>query len=125
MNMYKRCAPAVVVGACLAILAGCNESPPPTQAGTTATAPSVGTPPPVAAVPTPPPQVINDATSGSAKASPAETAKDSPATDPKGTLSAQEESKSMPMAGHGNNHSSPALGTDAKSTDAKTPDAKK
>jgi hypothetical protein len=52
-------------------------------------------------VPTPPPQTggANDAA----------TAKDSAATDPKGALSKGEESKSMPMAGHGNNHSSPAL----------------
>jgi hypothetical protein len=39
----------------------------------------------------------------------AATAKDSAATDPKGELSKSEESKSMPMAGHGNNHASPAL----------------
>ena len=34
---------------------------------------------------------------------------DSPATDPKGTLTKDEEAKAMPMAGHGNNHSSPSL----------------
>ena len=112
MTMFTRSrytrgiAPALLVAACAAILSGCNESPPPTQAGSTATTTAVGTPPPVAAVPTPPPP--------SGATSPAETAKDSPATDPKGTLSTQEESKSMPMAGHGNNHSSPALGTDSK-----------
>jgi len=34
---------------------------------------------------------------------------DSPATDPKGPLSKAEEANSMPMAAHGNNHSSPSL----------------
>ncbi len=107
MNMYTRwIPPSLLVVACLAGLAGCNEPPPPAQAGTGAAASSAGTPPPLAAVPIPPPPA--------ATASPAETAKDSAATDPKGALSAQEESKSMPMAGHGNNHSSPALGTDGK-----------
>ena len=40
---------------------------------------------------------------------PTGTAIDSPATDPKGTLTKEEETKAMPMAGHGNNHSSPSL----------------
>jgi hypothetical protein len=39
----------------------------------------------------------------------AATAKDSAATDPKGTLTKTEETNSMPMAAHGNNHSSPSL----------------
>ena len=34
---------------------------------------------------------------------------DSPATNPKGTLTKAEESNSMPQAAHGNNHSSPSL----------------
>ncbi len=34
---------------------------------------------------------------------------DSPATDPVKPLTKEEESNSMPMAGHGNNHSSPSL----------------
>jgi hypothetical protein len=36
-------------------------------------------------------------------------ATDSAATDPKGTLTKTEETNSMPMAAHGNNHSSPSL----------------
>lgn len=39
----------------------------------------------------------------------AATARDSRATQPMGNLDASEESKSMPMAGQANNHSSPAL----------------
>jgi hypothetical protein len=39
---------------------------------------------------------------------------DAPATDPLGTLTPEEQSKSMPMAGHGNNHSSPSLEQGAK-----------
>ena len=37
------------------------------------------------------------------------TAKDSPATDPMSTLTKSEEANSMPLAGHGNNHSSESL----------------
>ena len=40
---------------------------------------------------------------------PRETAKDSKSTDPAGTLTPAEERSGMPMAGHGNNHSSPSL----------------
>ena len=39
----------------------------------------------------------------------AASAVDSPATDPKGALTKAEEANSMPMAAHGNNHSSPSL----------------
>lgn len=53
-------------------------------------------------MPTPPPPAPSAGDAAGA-------AKDSAATDPKGTLNKEEESKSMPMAGHGNNHSSPAL----------------
>ena len=93
--------------ACLAILgvvtlttAACSkEAPAPAKASVSA--PST-TPPAVVLPSTPTPPV-----SGSASA--AGTAKDSPATDPKGTLSKEDESKAMPMAAHGNNHSSPSL----------------
>lgn len=91
--------------ACLALLAACGEpsqpsasSPPP---ATSAAAPS----PPATSAPAVPPPPLPAPSAGDS----AVTAKDSAATDPKGTLSKQEESKSMPMAGHGNNHSSPAL----------------
>lgn len=39
----------------------------------------------------------------------APTAKDSPVTDPLGALTKAEESNSMPLAGHGNNHSSESM----------------
>lgn len=60
--------------------------------------PPVSTPQPT---PSPPP-----AAGGT---DPAMTAKDSAATDPKGDLTKEEESKRMPEAGQANNHSSPAL----------------
>jgi len=45
---------------------------------------------------------------------------DSPATNPLGTLSPSEQSGSMPMAAHGNNHSSPSLeqGRDTQTANA-------
>ena len=77
-------------------------------------APPAAEAPPVALPPLP---SVNDA---DAVASPAAerptpvetgaaTAIDSAATDPKGTLTKAEEANSMPMAAHGNNHSSPSL----------------
>ncbi len=95
--------------ACLAVLltagvvAGCNEASKPTPAPTP---PPVASAPVVPAVPTPPPTATGT--------SPSETAKDSAATGPMEKLSKEEESKSMPMAGQGNNHSSPALETAKK-----------
>jgi hypothetical protein len=97
--------PIAAAFACLALLAACGEpskssaSSAPTSS--TAAAPSPpATPAPAVPIPPPPAPTAGDS---------AVTAKDSAATDPKGTLNKQEESKSMPMAGHGNNHSSPAL----------------
>lgn len=49
-----------------------------------------------------------------AAAKPADGAVDSKATDPKGDLTKQEESKGMPEAQQANNHSSPALDTEPK-----------
>lgn len=91
--------------ACLALLAGCGEPSTPSAStsppASTAAAPSPpATSAPAVPIPPPPPPTAADA---------AATAKDSAATDPKGTLGKEEESKSMPMAGHGNNHSSPSL----------------
>jgi hypothetical protein len=40
---------------------------------------------------------------------PADAGKDSPATQPASTLSESEEENKMPLAGHGNNHSSDSL----------------
>jgi len=93
--------------ACLAVLlmasvvAGCNEASKPAPVP-----PPVASAPVVPAVPTPPPT--------STGAAPSETAKDSKSTGPMEKLTKEEESKSMPMAGQGNNHSSPALETAKK-----------
>ena len=93
--------------ACIAILgvvtlttmACSREASEPAKA--TMNAPSA-TPPAVVVPSTPTPPVTESATATG-------TAKDSPATDPKATLSKEDESKAMPMAAHGNNHSSPSL----------------
>ncbi len=93
--------------ACLAVLlvtsvvTGCNEASKPAPAP-----PPAATAPVVPAVPTPPPVATG--------AAPSETAKDSASTAPMEKLSKDEESKSMPMAGQGNNHSSPSLETAKK-----------
>jgi hypothetical protein len=55
----------------------------------------------VAAVPIPPVTTT--------PAAPSETAKDTAANTPMGTLTKEEASKAMPMAGQVNNHSSPSL----------------
>jgi hypothetical protein len=88
------------------LLAACNDPAPP--ASTPAVPPRVGSAHPSAPPPVPLPA---DLPRGADAAS---TAKDSAATDPKGTLTKEEESKSMPMAAHGNNHSSPSLEPNAK-----------
>ena len=89
--------------ACASLLSACNEPPAPeTQ--------STPPPPPISRAP----EVALPAPVGPASADAAKTARDSPDTDPKGTLSKQEETLSMPMAGHGNNHSSPSLEPPAK-----------
>jgi len=94
------------------VLAACsNESPvtPPTpRTGVTAPSPS-----PMAAA-TPDPSVPSAASVPGAPAVASQTAKDSASTQPAGTLTKQEENNSMPMAAHGNNHSSPALETKSK-----------
>jgi type IV pilus biogenesis protein CpaD/CtpE len=80
-------------------LAACSMEDPPAPVATPATphtdAPRVDNAPP----PMPAPQAT---TSGP-------TAQDSKATNPTGALDKREEQNAMPMAGHGNNHSSPAL----------------
>jgi type IV pilus biogenesis protein CpaD/CtpE len=80
-------------------LAACSMEDPPAPVATPATphtdAPRVDNAPP----PMPAPQAT---TSGP-------TAQDSKATNPTGALDKREEQNAMPMAGHGNNHSSPSL----------------
>jgi hypothetical protein len=96
-------APTVVLVAC-----GDKPAPPPQ----TNVSPAVASTPPSSpasttpAIPTPPPTA--------AGTNPAETAKDSAATNPKGTMSKEQESKSMPVAGQAGSHSSTAL--DSKET---------
>lgn len=95
----------LIVIAAVATLVACGDkpsqpqvtgSPPPSSAPATTPAPTP-TPPPTTSAP-----------------NPAETAKDSAATNPKEAMSKEQESKGMPMAGQANNHSSTAL--DAKET---------
>lgn len=92
MNPITLCMVALLAGG----IAGCNEAPKPAPVP-----PPVASAPVVPAVPTPPPIAGG--------AAPSETAKDSASTGPMEKLSKDEESKSMPMAGQGNNHSSPSL----------------
>ena len=92
----------IAVTATAALVAcGDKASPPPAtdvspSVSSTAPPPAASTPP---AIPAQSPTGMN----------PAETARDSAATDPKGTMSKEEESKSMPMAGQAGSHSSTAL----------------
>ena len=92
---------AFALGAALLALSACSDRDSPTHAAAPAAvpAPPATTPPPTSVPPPPSTAGVDTAT----------TAKDSRATDPKGTLTNDEEAKSMPMAGHGNNHSSPSL----------------
>ena len=97
--MFRPIRPIILCFAAVALvgaLAGCNEAPDAKKVPP----PAASAPPFVAVLPPPP---------VAAGVSSSETAKDSTATDPKGILSKDEESKSMPMAGQGNNHSSPSL----------------
>jgi hypothetical protein len=98
--MFRSIALAATFAA-VSLLVGCNDAP------RTAAMPSpASSAPPVAAVPTPP--------LPAAGVAPSETAKDTAANSPMGTLTKEEASKSMPMAGQGNNHSSPSLDTAKK-----------
>jgi hypothetical protein len=85
---------AIVTAAAL-ISCGDKASPPPQ----TNLSPPVSSTPP--AITTPPPTATGT--------NPAETARDSAATNPKETMSKEQESKSMPVAGQAGSHSSTAL----------------
>jgi hypothetical protein len=104
--MSRWITPTSLALACTGLLAACNDPAPP--ASPPAVPPSVSSAPPSA-----PPAVLPPVELPRG-ADAAGTAKDSAATDPKGTLTREEESKSMPMAAHGNNHSSPSLDPAAK-----------
>jgi hypothetical protein len=107
----------VLTLAAVALLGACSENKPTTMAAASTPellsaqpAPPAVEAPPVALPPLPSVNA-SDATATPApeKPTPVDTAVDSAATDPKGTLTTTEEASSMPMAAHGNNHSSPSL----------------
>ncbi len=91
----------IAITATAALVACGDKAPPPPAtdvsptASSTPPAPAASTPPAIPAQPT--------------EMKPAGTARDSAATNPKGTMSKEEESKSMPMAGQAGSHSSTAL----------------
>ena len=108
----------VLTIAAVALLGACSEQKPTTIAAASTPellsaqpAPPAVEAPPVALPPLPSVNASDAAaTPAPEKPTPVDTgAIDSPATDPKGTLTTTEEANSMPMAAHGNNHSSPSL----------------
>lgn len=115
---------------CALALVACNETPPPNDK--TAMTTTVTTPEPAMTSPISSPALPGSAASDATPAPPAETpapatsdtgqkptgddttkasstAIDSPATNPMGTLTKEDEQNAMPLAGHGNNHSSPSI----------------
>jgi hypothetical protein len=98
-NHMKTHATVVLAFALLAACSKTDNPPPPNTA-----VPSTGAPVTQATPPLPTPDGARDAP----------VATDNKATDPTGQLTKGEESNSMPMAGHGNNHSSPSLETAPK-----------
>jgi len=88
--------------ACALLLAACGDSSVPVASPPAAT----GTPPPSDLPPVPP-------TAGSVapQVAPGGQGVDSKATHPMAPLSKEKEVNSMPLAGQGNNHSSPSLET--------------
>lgn len=102
--MIRKLYPLFAITATVALVA-CGDKPSPASqtnvsppVPSASPAPAASTPP---AVPTPPPTATGT--------SPAETAKDTAATNPKGPMSDAQESKSMPMSGQAGSHSSTAL----------------
>lgn len=91
------------------VVAACDDAPPQTTPVTPPES-SVTSTRDVSPAPVPVPPASESTGVGNA----APTATDSLATNPMGTLSQDEASKSMPLAGHGNNHSSPSLEGGAK-----------
>ncbi len=91
-----------IAAAAMLVACGDKQSPPPQTNGSPPVSSSNPTPPVTsmpAATPAPQPAATNRA----------ETARDSAATNPNGTMSKGQESNSMPMAGQANNHSSTEL----------------
>jgi hypothetical protein len=117
---------------CALALAACKEAPTPndktamTTTATTAAAPEPTTTSPISSPALPGPAASDATPAPSDTPAPAagdtnsqqptgdttkasSTAVDSPATNPMGTLTKEDEQTAMPLAGHGNNHSSPSL----------------
>lgn len=103
--------PSLTIAALAAVLvlAACGDTTPQSPVSTTSLPATPPAPPAVAA-----PTLTMPPLPTTTGVDPAVTAKDSAATDPKGALTKEEESKSMPEALQGNNHSSPALDPPAK-----------
>jgi hypothetical protein len=105
---------AVLALLACALLAGCNRAEAP-GAPQAKPAPAAAAPAPAATPGTPEAAAASLPPSTTATSSaPAAGASDGKETDPKGQLTKKEESQSMPEAQQANNHSSPALDTEAK-----------
>ena len=88
-----------------AALAACGDKPSPPPQSTVSPLVSSAPPPPAAGTP---PAISTPPSLGTGM-NPAETARDSAATNPKEPMSKAQESKSMPMSGQAGSHSSTAL----------------
>ena len=97
--MIRPIYPLIAIAAAAALVA-CGDKPsPPPQTNVSPPVSSASPPPAASTLPAPAITGVN----------PAETARDSAATNPRGPMSKEQESKSMPMAGQANNESSTAL----------------
>lgn len=97
---------AGVMGATL--LGACQDASPPQAPGQTSVIDKSAAAPSQAGTPVAPTPATHAAPPPPAPPASA-TATDSPATEPMATLTKDKESASMPLAGHGNNHSSDSL----------------
>jgi len=88
-----------------AVLVACSDKP--SSSPQTNVSPPASSASPLPAAGTPP--ALSTLPSMGAAANPAETARDSAATNPQEKMSKEQESKSMPMSGQAGSHSSTAL----------------
>lgn len=118
--MSSRSLTLVVV--CSALLMGCGErnNPAPTSSAPSASPPTtVGAAPATTDRESPPaatPATHNQAPEPPASTSSAPTARDTPASRPTGSMTAAEESKSMPKPGQTDNHFTPSIDGATKGT---------
>ena len=118
MTNHSETLPIALICAALASAAAC--SPDTTGEGTPKAPLTVSAAPPATAFePTSSPPLkdpsLPDASTALRNddlAASADKGRDTARNDPKGDLTKSKESQSMPLAGHGNNHSSPSIGTD-------------